>query len=163
MRESTGALRDHLVRLLDWEDAHVAFDKAVSGIHPDKRGARAAGFEHSPWQLVEHIRIAQQDILDFCVNAAYEHTMTWPDDYWPKAPSPPSEQAWTDAISSYTRAREELKRLARDVEDLTATVPTGKGDQTYLRAILLAADHAAYHVGQLVALRRALGIWPDKG
>jgi uncharacterized damage-inducible protein DinB len=163
MNESTRALRDHLARVLDWDEAHVGFDKAVDGIPPDKRGARAAGFEHSPWQLVEHIRIAQEDILDFCVNAAYEHTMNWPDDYWPKDPAPPNEKAWTDSIASYTRSREALKRVARDVEDLTATVPTGKGNQTYLRAILLTADHTAYHVGQLVAVRRALGIWPAGG
>jgi len=160
MPESTSALRDHLARVLDWEDAHVGFDKAVDGIPTDKRGARAAGFEHSPWQLVEHIRLAQDDILDFCVNSAYEHTMAWPDDYWPKDPAPPNGKAWTDGIASYRRAREEVKRLARVVEDLTAKVPTGKEDQTYLRAILLTADHTAYHVGQLVAVRRALGIWP---
>jgi uncharacterized damage-inducible protein DinB len=160
MHDSTRALRDHLVRVLDWEDAHVGFDKAVDGIPPDKRGARAAGFEHSPWQLLEHIRIAQEDILDFCVNNAYEHTMEWPDDYWPKDPTPPSENAWRDSIASYAGSREELKRLVRKVEDLTAKVPTGKGHQTYLRAILLTADHTAYHVGQLVAVRRALGIWP---
>ena len=159
MSEATTALRDQIARTLDWEEAHVDFDKAVDGIPPDKRGARAAGFEHSPWQLVEHIRIAQEDILDFCVNGAYEHTMKWPDDYWPKDPAPPSEKAWTDSLASYARSREALKRLARDVENLTAAVPTGKGHQTYLRAILLAADHVAYHVGQLVAVRRALGIW----
>ena len=159
MSESSTALRDHLARVLDWEDAHVGIDKAVAGIPPDKRGARAAGFEHSPWQLLEHIRTAQEDVLDFCVNSAYKHTMKWPDDYWPKEPAPPSEKAWTDSIASCVRSREALKRLARDVEDLAATVPTGKGQQTYLRAILLAADHAAYHVGQLVAVRRALGIW----
>ena len=159
MRESTDALRDHLVRVLDWEEAHVGFDKAVDGIPPDKRGALAAGFEHSPWQLLEHMRIAQEDILDFCVKESYEHTLKWPDDYWPKAPAPPSDKAWTDSIASYTRSRESLKQLARDVEDLTARVPAGKGAQTYLRAILLAADHTAYHVGQLVAVRRALGLW----
>src|SRR5687768_14279983 len=160
MRDSTDPLRDHLVRALDWEEAHVGFDQAVDGIPPDKRGVRPAGFEHSPWQLVEHIRIAQEDILDFCVNAAYEHTRKWPDDYWPKQPGPPDEKAWTDSLASYARSREELKRLARDVEDLTATVPTGKEGQTYLRAILLTADHTAYHVGQIVAVRRALDIWP---
>jgi hypothetical protein len=160
MADSIGPLRDHLARVLDWEDAHVGFDKAVDGIPPDKRGARAAGFEHSPWQLVEHIRMAQEDILDFSVDAAYEHTMTWPDDYWPKDPAPSSQKAWDDSLASYGRTREELKRLAREVEELTATVPTGKGNQTYLRAILLTADHTAYHVGQLVAVRRALGIWP---
>jgi uncharacterized damage-inducible protein DinB len=163
MAESTRALRDHFARLLDWEDAHVGFDKAVDGIPPDKRGARAAGFEHSPWQLLEHIRMAQEDILDFCVNASYEHTLQWPDDYWPKDPARPSQKAWTKSIASYVRAREDMKRLALDVEDVTAKVPTGKGKQTYLRAILLAADHTAYHVGQLVAVRRALRIWPSGG
>jgi uncharacterized damage-inducible protein DinB len=153
------ALRTHLARLLDWEDAHVGFDKAVDGIPADKRGARAAGFEHSPWQLLEHMRLAQADILDFCVNKHYRHNLKWPDDYWP-SPAPSSDAAWTESIASFTTSRENVKALAREVEDLTATVPTGKGNQTYLRAILLVADHTAYHVGQLVAVRRALGIWP---
>ena len=160
MPDADRALRDHLVRLLDWEEAHAGFDKAAHGIPPDKRGARPAGFEHSPWQIVEHIRLAQEDILDFCVNPEYEHTMTWPDDYWPQDPAPPSEQAWTDSLASYRVSLEALKGLARDTKDLTAAVPTGKGQQTYLRAILLTADHTAYHVGQLVAVRRALGVWP---
>jgi uncharacterized damage-inducible protein DinB len=159
MSESSTALRDQLASVLDWDDAHVSFDNAVKGIPLDKRGARAAGFEHSPWQLLEHIRIAQEDILDFCVNGKYKHTMKWPDDYWPKDPAPPSEKAWVDSIASCARSREALKRLAHDIGDLTARVPTGKGHQTYLRAILLAADHAAYHVGQIVAVRRALGAW----
>jgi uncharacterized damage-inducible protein DinB len=160
MTEPTRAFRDHLVRILDWEEAHVGFDKAVEGIPPDKRGARAAGFEHSIWQLVEHLRLAQEDILDFCVNSAYKHTMAWPDDYWPKDPTPPSQQAWTGSLAAYARARDGMKRLARDVDDLTAKVPKGKAHHTYLRAILLSADHAAYHVGQIIAVRRALGIWP---
>jgi uncharacterized damage-inducible protein DinB len=159
MQQPNDALREHLARALDWEEAHVGFDKAVDGIPADKRGARAPGFEHSPWQLLEHMRIAQEDILDFCVNATYHHSMKWPDDYWPKDPAPPDARAWTGSIASYSRSREELKRLAREVDDLTATVPTGKGSQTYLRAILLVIDHNAYHVGQLVALRRALGLW----
>jgi uncharacterized damage-inducible protein DinB len=152
------ALRDQLARLLDWEDAHVGFDKAIDGISVDKRGARATGFEHSPWQLLEHMRLAQEDILDFCVNANYRHSLKFPDDYWP-GPTPPSDAAWKESIASFKRSREQVKALARDVDDLTAKVPTGKGNQTYLRAILLVADHAAYHVGQLVAVRRALGIW----
>jgi hypothetical protein len=160
MTDSTRALRDHLERVLDWEDAHVGFDTAAKGIPPDRRGARAAGFEHSPWELIEHIRISQEDILEFCVDAAYQHTRHWPDDYWPTEPGPPSQAAWTESVASCVRSREDLKRLARAVEDLTALVPTGEGNQTYLRAILLAADHAAYHVGQLVAVRRAIGIWP---
>ena len=154
------AFRDHLVRLLDWEDAHVGFDKTVEGIAPQHRGARPAGFEHSPWQLLEHLRLAQEDILDFCVNPSYEHTMKWPDDYWPDDPAPPGDQAWAESIAGFVRSRDALKKLAREVPDLAATVPTGKGSQTYLRAILLAADHVAYHVGQLVAVRKALGLWP---
>jgi uncharacterized damage-inducible protein DinB len=153
------AFRDHLVRVLDWEEAHAGFNKAIDGIPTDRRGALAAGFEHSPWQLLEHIRIAQEDILDFCVNPGYVHNMKWPDDYWPKDPSPPSAKAWSESVASYTRSLEEMKKLAREVPDLTAKVPTGKGNQTYLRAILLVADHTAYHVGQIVAVRRALGVW----
>jgi uncharacterized damage-inducible protein DinB len=156
MRET--AIRDHLARVLDWEDAHVGFDKAVDGIPADRRGVRPAGFEHSAWQIVEHLRIAQDDILDFSVNPRYEEKLKWPDDYWPD-PAPPSDAAWNASVAAFKASREKLKALAREAEDLTATVPTGKGQQTYLRAVLLAADHTAYHVGQLVALRRALGIW----
>ena len=155
---SDTAIRDHLVRALSWEDARVGFERAVTGIPADKRGTRPAGFEHSIWQQVEHIRLAQNDILEFCVNAKYEHTMTWPDDYWP-APEPP-DGAWDASLAAYTRDLEAMQRVARDTPDLTALVPTGKDGQTFLRAILLVVDHTAYHVGQLVELRRALGIWP---
>jgi uncharacterized damage-inducible protein DinB len=153
-------MRDHLARVLDWEEAHVGFDTAVKNIPETKRGAVPPGFEHSVWQLLEHLRIAQEDILDFCVNEKYEHTMKWPDDYWPRDPAPPSDAAWTASIAAYEQARERFKRLARETKDLTALVPTGKGQQTYMRGILLAADHAAYHVGQIVAVRRAIGAWP---
>ena len=156
MRED--AIRDHLVRVLDWQDAHVGLDKAVDGIPADKRGVRAPGFEHTAWQLLEHMRLAQDDILDFCVDVNYTHNLKWPDDYWP-GPTPPTPAAWDDSVASFKRSRDKMKALVSDVEDLTAKVPTGKGKQTYLRAILLVADHTAYHVGQLVALRRALGIW----
>jgi uncharacterized damage-inducible protein DinB len=154
-------IRQHLLRALDWEEAHVGFDKSVDGIPAEKRGSRAPGFDHSAWQLVEHMRIAQEDILAFCVNANYSHTMKWPDDYWPADPAPADSQAWTRSLAAFRRSRDELKRLAREVEDLSAPVPTGNAKQTYLRAILLVIDHAAYHVGQLVALRRALGLWPS--
>ena len=159
MSESTGPLRAQLARILDWEEAHVGFDKAVDGIPADKRGGQAAGFEHSPWQLLEHMRIAQEDILDFCVNPTYVHNLKWPDDYWPQHAAPPNAAAWDDSIASFTREREKLKQLARDTKDLFAKVPTGKDNHTYLRAILLVADHHSYHLGQLVAVRRALGIW----
>ena len=135
----------------------MGFDKAVDGIPADKRGRGAAGFEHSLWQLVEHIRTAQEDILDVCVNANYAHSRKWPDDYWPTQAAPVSEQAWSDSLASYKRSLQALKQLTYDVDDLTATVPTGKARQTYLRAILLVVDHTAYHVGQVVDVRPRAG------
>jgi uncharacterized damage-inducible protein DinB len=160
MREPRDAVRDHLVRVLEWEEAHVGFDKAVAGLPPQARGVRPPGFDHSLWELLEHTRIAQDDILDFCVNSKYHHNLKWPEDYWPAAPAPPDDQAWSASIAGYEKARARLQQLVRDIEDLTATVPTGTGGQTYLRALLLTADHTAYHVGQMVAVRRALGVWP---
>jgi uncharacterized damage-inducible protein DinB len=159
MTDRNDAIRDHLIRVLDWEEAHVGFDKAVDGIAFAKRGVRPPGFEHSAWELLEHIRVAQDDILDFCVNDRYEHTMAWPADYWPKSPQPANETAWDASVAAYTRGKEQMKELVRRIEDLTAPVPTGKANQTYLRAVLLIADHTAYHVGQIVAVRRALGAW----
>ncbi len=159
MDEPTRTIREHLIRLLGWEDAHVGFDTATEAWPAEARGVRPDRFQHSPWQLVEHIRLAQQDILDFCVNASYAHALTWPDDYWPASEAPPHEGAWDASLAACRRSREALEQLVRDVPVLAAPVPTGEPHQTYLRAILLAADHAAYHVGQLVVVRRALGVW----
>ena len=161
MSEASDPLRQHLVRLLEWDEAHVGFDKALSDIPPAQRGARPAGFEHSAWQLLEHLRLAQRDLLDFCVNPRYVHALAWPDDYWPKNPAPPSDAAWTTSLNEFRNDRETLKQLVNDsTVDLFALVPTGKDRQTVLRGILLVADHNAYHLGQVVALRRALGLWP---
>jgi uncharacterized damage-inducible protein DinB len=153
-------LRAHLIRALDWEEAHVSFEKAIEGIPADRRGSPVAGFEHTLWQLLEHMRVAQKDLLEFCVDAKYVHTRKWPDDYWPQQPAPPGESAWNDSVADFRADRDRLKELIRSRGlDLYATVPTGKDKQTYLRAILLVVDHNAYHLGQLVAVRRALGVW----
>jgi uncharacterized damage-inducible protein DinB len=152
------ALRAQLVKLLDFEEAHVGFDKAVKGIPPRMRGQLPQGTEHSLWQLVEHLRIAQGDILEFCRTAKYKEKQ-WPDDYWPKTLGPRGAADWAKAIAGYRRDRQALQRLAANPKiDLLAAIPHGTG-QTYLREILLVADHNAYHIGQIVALRRRLGIW----
>jgi hypothetical protein len=156
---ATGSFRQMLADALAWKDAHVDFDTAVAGIPPDKRGVRPDGVPYSAWQLLEHLRIAQHDILDFCVNADYEE-MTWPEDYWPASPAPPGEAAWEESISRYKADREAVARLAADPSiDLGARIPHGQG-QTYGREVLLILDHTAYHLGELVLLRRLLGIWP---
>ena len=153
-------LRAQLVRLLDWDEAHVGFDKALSGLPVEHRGSRPPGFEHSIWQLVEHLRLAQDDLLRFAVDPKYVHAMKWPDDYWPTNPAPPGATAWDRSLEDFARDRDRLKKAIEDTSiDLFALVPTGTGQQTVLRAILLVADHNAYHVGQIVSLRKALGSW----
>lgn len=160
MKGTPDLLREQLVRLLDWEEAHVGFDKAVDGLSARQRGSCPQGFEHTPWQLLEHMRIAQKDLLDFCENAQYSHALAWPGDYWPESAAPPDPKAWSASITDFKKDLTRLKKVIRDPRlDLFALVPTGKGRQTYLRAILLVADHNAYHLGQLVAVRRALGAW----
>jgi uncharacterized damage-inducible protein DinB len=152
-------LRNHLARLLDWEDAHTTFDAAVTGIPPELQGRQPAGLPYSPWQLVEHIRIAQRDILDFCSNADYE-APAWPDDYWPATVAPPAPEAWERSVEAFRTDCDALKQLAADEQiDLLDRIPHGTG-QTYLRELLLIADHTSYHLGQLVAVRRLLGAWP---
>jgi hypothetical protein len=153
------SIRAVLARLLDWEDAHAGFDKIVSGLPPELRGRIPPGLPYSFWQLLEHIRLTQQDILDFCLNPTYEERH-WPDDYWPKRPSPPSASAWDKSVAGFRQDRSALKQLALNPNvDLLGKVPAGK-DQTYLRELLLVADHTAYHLGELVVVRRALGAWP---
>ena len=154
-------LREHLARLFAWEDAHVSYDAAVKDLEPRLRGAQPPGLLYSPWQLVEHLRIAQHDILDFCRNPSYEE-MKWPDDYWPAGPDPQSAAAWTASLRGFREDRGALQALAMNPEiPLEGTIPHGTG-QTYLRELLLAVDHSAYHVGQLVAVRRLLGTWPPR-
>lgn len=117
------------------------------------------GLPHSPWQILEHLRLAQEDILEFCVSADYKEK-EWPDDYWPAA-APTGDSDWDESVAAYRRDVSRLKELVERQPDLFARVPNAtRPDQTYLRAVLLAADHAAYHIGQLVLVRRLLGLWP---
>ena len=149
-------LRELMAKLLAWEDAHVDFDTAVADIPEAYRGKRAGA--HSPWELVEHIRLAQHDILDFSRNSNYE-AMEWPKDYWPATPAPPSAAAWDESMAAFRRDRKAMQQMALDTSlDLTQKIPHGDG-QTYLRELMLTADHTAYHVGQLVLVRQSLGIW----
>jgi len=149
-------LRAQLSRLLEKSDAHTGFDEAVSGIEPAMRGVRPERLTHSAWELVEHIRIAQRDILDFCLPAEYVER-AWPDEYWPEGPEPPSAEAWEEAIAAIHADRSEFQRLVEDPEiDLTAVVPHGT-TQTYLREVLVEADHMAFHLGQVLTVKRLVG------
>ena len=159
---SADALREQLVRILDWEEAHVGFDRAVKGVPATRRAVRPKGSDHSVWDLVEHLRIAQADILNFCVNASYQHLLAWPEDYWPKKTDKPTDAAWKKSLAAVRRDADAMQEVVRSTSNLFAPVPTGKPNQTYLRAILLLVDHNAYHVDQIVAVRRALGNWPSR-
>ncbi len=157
----TDLLRSQLARLLDWEDAHVSFDTAAAGLSPEHRGRRPDTLPHSPWELIEHMRLTQRDILDFCRDPAYAER-TWPDEYWPPAPAPPTPAAWDESIAEFRRDRAALQQLVADTRvDLFARIPHGTG-QTYLREALVVADHSSYHVGQLVVARQLLGSWPPR-
>lgn len=150
--------RDLLANLLDWRSAHATLDDAVRGFPPEHYGTRPHGLPYSAWELVEHIRIAQHDILDFCRNPQYAER-DWPADYWPDAPAPPDPRDWAEALVQIRADRQAMQALASDPQvDLFAEIPHGDG-QTYLREVLLVADHTAYHVGQIVLIRRLLDAW----
>jgi hypothetical protein len=156
------ALRDHLLYLLRDGGAHLDFDRAVADLPPKPRGARLAGMPHTPWQLVEHMRIAQWDILEFSRNPKHV-SPPWPDGYWPNGDAPPNSRAWDQAVDEFRRDLKAMCDLVADPRtDLFAKIPHGDG-QTVLREALLVADHNAYHLGQLVVVRRLLGCWPEEG
>lgn len=159
MMDSDASLRQHLLNLLDARQAHAPFDDAIAGLPVDLRGTRPGDLPYSPWELLEHMRIAQVDILDFCRDPDYT-APDWPDDYWPEAPAPPSEAAWTESVRRFRADLQAMKDLVADPNtDLYAEIPHGDG-QTVLREALLVADHNAYHLGQFVTVRRLLGAWP---
>jgi len=151
-------LREQLIKLLDWQDAHVNFDAAVENIPPSSQGVRPEGLPYSPWELLEHLRVTQNDILNFCQNPEYK-APEWPDEYWPKATSPLTQNDWQESIDAFRADRQSIQSLIADPAlDLYAKIPHGDG-QTYLREVFLVADHSAYHVGELIAVRRLLGVW----
>jgi uncharacterized damage-inducible protein DinB len=159
MKESD-ALRQHLLDLLRGGHAHLDFEAAVVDFPSNLRGKKPKGAPHTAWQLLEHMRIAQWDILEFSRDAKHV-SPKWPDGYWPKNEVPPNPAAWNNSIRSFRADFKELARLVADKKtDLLARIPHGDG-QTLLREVLLVADHNAYHIGQLVVLRRLLGAWKE--
>ena len=151
-------MRTQLAKALNWGEAHADFDAAVKDFPAALRGKRLDGLPYSAWQILEHLRIAQHDILDFSRNAKYEE-MKWPDDYWPASPEPPDDKAWDKSVAAFRRDRRAVQKMAADpTVNLNKRIPHGTG-QTYLREVLLVLDHNAYHVGELVMLRRLLGAW----
>lgn len=133
--------------------AHLDFDTAVAGFPVELRGKKIKGAPHTAWQLLEHLRIAQEDILDFSRNGAYQEKK-FPDDYWPETAAPPNESAWDESTAAFRKDLKAMEKLVAE-EDLMARIPHGTG-QTLLREALLVADHNAYHLGQLMFLRKML-------
>ncbi len=159
-KKNSDTLRQHLLDLLRGGNAHADFDAAVSDFPSQLRGKKPKGAPHTGWQLLEHLRLAQWDILEFSRNPKHVSPQ-WPDGYWPKTEAPPSASAWNNSVRSFRGDLKAMAKLVADEKrDLFARIPHGDG-QTLLREALLVADHNAYHIGQLVLLRRLLGAWKD--
>jgi uncharacterized damage-inducible protein DinB len=152
------ALRQHLLDLLRGHNAHADFDSTVADLPSRLRGVKPEGAPHTAWQLLEHMRIAQWDILEFSRNAKHK-SPPWPEGYWPKSEAPPNAAAWNNSLRSFRADLKAMAKLVADKKtDLFAKIPHGSG-QTILREALLVADHNSYHLGQMVLLRRLLGTW----
>ena len=152
------ALRGHVLYLLNGGGAHLSFDAAIKNLPTDLRGKRPRGVPHSPWEILEHMRLAQWDILEFSRNPKHV-SPEFPGGYWASDPAPPNARAWNKSVAAF---RADLKSMAdlvaNESTDLFARIPHGEG-QTILREALLVADHNAYHLGQLLLVRRLLGAW----
>ena len=152
------ALRAKLVEFLRGESAHASLKSVVDDFPEELRGKKPKGSPHSAWQLLEHIRIALHDLLDFSTNPNYV-AMKWPDDYWPKEAAPKNDAAWDASVRAVKKDIADFEKLVGDPEsNLYATIPWGEG-QTLLREVLIAGQHTSYHLGQIVLLRRLLGAW----
>jgi DinB superfamily len=155
------ALREHVLYLLEGGGAHVKFDEVIADIPAKVRGQKPAGLPHSLWMLLEHLRLAQWDILEFSRNPKHVYPK-WPEGYWPKTDAPPSPAAWNASIKKFRQDLKSMQGLVKNPKtDLFAKIPGGEG-QTLLREALLLADHNAYHLGQMLDARRLLGAWPEK-
>ena len=151
-------LREHLVELLNGGSAHVAFNDVVKDMPEKLRGVKPEGLPHSAWMLLEHLRIAQLDILEFSRNARYK-APKWPEEYWPSTEAPPTAAAWNNSVQQFRKYLKAMQDLVTNPKtDLYARIPWGDG-QTILREALLVADHNAYHIGQLLDVRRLVGAW----
>jgi len=152
------SLRQHLVELLAGGHAHAKFEDIIKDLPPNLRGQKPANFPHSPWMLLEHLRLAQWDILEFSRNKKHA-SPKWPEGYWPKTEAPPTADAWTKSVDQFQADLKAMQDLVKNPKtDLFAKIPWGDG-QTILREALLAADHNSHHLGQLVDVRRLLGAW----
>jgi hypothetical protein len=154
------ALREHLLYLLRGGGAHLDCEQAIAGLPAEARGAKPTGLPFTCWALLEHMRIAQWDILEFSRDAKHVSPQ-WPSGYWPESEAPPNDAAWEKSVSAFRADLRAMEKLVQNPKtDLCARIPHGDG-QTILREALLVADHNAYHLGQLVLVRRLLGAWPD--
>jgi uncharacterized damage-inducible protein DinB len=154
-----GILRDQLIYLMDGRGAHASFSQSVPDFPSELQGVRPEGWPYTAWQLLNHLYIATWDILEFSRDASHV-SPEWPEGYWTEEDAPADEAAWRDKVAEFERVMEEMNELVRDPEtDLHAPIPHGSG-QTILREAMLVADHNAYHLGQMVILRRMLGAWP---
>jgi hypothetical protein len=152
------ALRQHLLDLLRGRNAHAEFETVMADFPSRLRGVKPPGAPHTGWQLLEHMRIAQSDILKFSQDAKHK-SPAWPEGYWPKSEAPPSAASWNNSLRSFRADLKAMAKLVADKKtDLYARIPHGSG-QTILREALLIADHNSYHLGQIVVLRRLLGAW----
>jgi DinB superfamily len=158
---SEASLREHLLELLGGGHAHLDFEKAVAGLPVELRGAKPPGVSHTPWRLLEHMRIAQWDILRFSIDPQHV-SPEFPGGYWPEGEAPPDPNAWDQSIAAFRADLRAMMDLVSNPEtDLLKPIPHGQG-QTILREALLVADHNAYHLGQLVVVRRLLGAWREE-
>jgi hypothetical protein len=155
------ALREQLVALLRGGQAHATFSDAVADFPADRISERTAGIPYSAWQLLEHIRITLHDLLEFATNPEYVE-LEWPAGYWPKSAAPGPDESWKATVKAIQADMKSFEALVHSREsNLYATIPWGKNNETLLREVLLAADHTSYHLGELILLRRVLGIWKN--